>query len=230
MRRRILRVVSAVLVALQVVICLMPAKASAAERWLWPVPDSTNRSRGFSDWDSYADPPGPHCAQDITGSTNMKIVASRSGTVIKVLHGDETNWVGYGNGVVIDHGDGYYSHYAHMNYTSVTAGESVKRGQKLGGMGMTGVATGVHLHFAIKTNMYGGSSGSINNDPGQINYDYGNIYDKTPPTCSGFRVGEINALPRQHSVGCGICSRQTCKDLLVCSCIVCACILIHIII
>lgn len=61
---------------------------------------------------------------------------------------------GYGdNGeyIIIDHQNGYYTIYAHMcpGCRSVSAGEYVKKGQVIGGMGMTGAASGVHLHFGI---------------------------------------------------------------------------------
>ena len=131
-------------------------EAVAAEaQYLWPVPSSRSRSRGYS---------SSHDGQDITGGSGCDIVASKSGTVQKILHGDEKNWQGYGNGVVINHGDGYYTHYAHMSYVSVSQGQYVNQGQKIGGMGATGNATGVHLHFAIATSQYGGG-GRINSNP-----------------------------------------------------------------
>ena len=61
---------------------------------------------------------------------------------------------GYGmNGeiIFIDHGNGYYSEYAHMcpGCRYVKTGDVVEKGQPIGGMGKTGAATGVHLHYAI---------------------------------------------------------------------------------
>ena len=56
-----------------------------------------------------------------------------------------------GQVVIIDHENGYYTMYAHMVKGSqrVKTGDKVSRGQVIGGMGQTGFATGVHLHFAI---------------------------------------------------------------------------------
>ncbi len=59
------------------------------------------------------------------------------------------NW-GFGNGVVIDHGDGTVSEYAHMSATVVAHGHTVEQGQIIGYMGSTGASTGRHLHFTIK--------------------------------------------------------------------------------
>ena len=149
----------------------------AEGRYLWPVPTSRSISTYYS---------SSHDGLDITAPLNTTIVATKSGTVVAVLDGDVAGkWIGYGKGVVINHGDGYYSHYAHMNYTSVSTGQHVNQGDKLGGMGTTGNSTGVHLHFAVGTSMYG-AGGRINNNPEIINYIYST--DSTPPAISNVRV------------------------------------------
>ena len=156
-----------VVIALASILLLSPGKALAGENWLWPVPDWTGRlSRGYS---------SSHDGQDILQYEGAPIVASRSGTVARVLTPwtVDKNWQGYGYGVVINHGDGYFSHYAHMSGVSVSEGQSVSRGQQIGTMGATGNATGTHLHFAIATSVYGGG-GRINNNRDVINYDYTN--------------------------------------------------------
>lgn len=88
-----------------------------------------------------------HQAVDIANRSNPNIVASQGGTVVAA----GWNGGGYGNYVIIDHGNGYKTLYAHMlnNTISVTAGEKVGQGQKLGVMGSTGRSTGTHLHFEV---------------------------------------------------------------------------------
>jgi murein DD-endopeptidase MepM/ murein hydrolase activator NlpD len=90
-----------------------------------------------------------HQAVDIANSSNPPIVAAQSGTVITA----GWNAGGYGNYVVIDHGNGYKTLYGHMlnNSVVVKAGQKVNQGQKLGTMGSTGRSTGTHLHFEVKT-------------------------------------------------------------------------------
>ena len=88
-----------------------------------------------------------HQAVDIANKSNPDIVASQGGTVTVA------GWSGggYGNYVMVDHGNGYRTLYAHMlnNTISVRAGERVGQGQKLGVMGSTGRSTGTHLHFEV---------------------------------------------------------------------------------
>lgn len=88
-----------------------------------------------------------HQAVDIANHSNPVIMASQGGTVITA----GWNGGGYGNYVVVDHGNGYRTLYAHMlnNSVVVKAGDRVKQGQKLGIMGSTGRSTGTHLHFEI---------------------------------------------------------------------------------
>ncbi|MFA5750319.1 MAG: M23 family metallopeptidase [Candidatus Shapirobacteria bacterium] len=88
-----------------------------------------------------------HQAVDISNRSNPAIVAAQSGTVTTA----GWNGGGYGNYVVIDHGNGYKTLYAHMlnNSIVVKAGQKVTQGQKLGVMGSTGRSTGTHLHFEV---------------------------------------------------------------------------------
>lgn len=90
-----------------------------------------------------------HKAVDIANSSNPVILAAQGGTVVTA----GWNAGGYGNFVVIDHGNGYKTLYAHMlnNSMVVQAGQKVKQGQKLGVMGNTGRSTGTHLHFEVKS-------------------------------------------------------------------------------
>ncbi|NQD66381.1 M23 family metallopeptidase, partial [Bacillus haikouensis] len=59
---------------------------------------------------------------------------------------------GYGNKVVIDHQNGYKTIYAHLDSISVSAGQTIGRGEKIGIMGATGESTGVHLHIEVYKN------------------------------------------------------------------------------
>jgi murein DD-endopeptidase MepM/ murein hydrolase activator NlpD len=88
-----------------------------------------------------------HQAEDIANHSNPPIVAAQSGTVITA----GWNAGGYGNYVVIDHGNGYKTLYGHMlnNSVLVHAGQKVNQGQRIGTMGSTGRSTGTHLHFEI---------------------------------------------------------------------------------
>jgi len=86
-----------------------------------------------------------HKGIDIANRASPTVVAADSGKVIT------SGWsgVGYGNHVVIDHGNGYRTLYAHMQRLFVVPGQTVARGAALGQMGSTGRSTGIHLHFEI---------------------------------------------------------------------------------
>ncbi len=88
-----------------------------------------------------------HPAVDIASRESPAVVASQGGTVVTA------GWSngGYGNYVVIDHGNGYKTLYAHLlnNSIVVTVGQRVTQGQKIGILGSTGRSTGPHTHFEI---------------------------------------------------------------------------------
>jgi murein DD-endopeptidase MepM/ murein hydrolase activator NlpD len=87
---------------------------------------------------------GRHRGMDLAAAAGSPIIASNSGIVrlARMLPA-------HGNVVVIDHGQGIFTYYAHMSKILVTAGEKVKKGQQIGRVGSTGVATGPHLHFSV---------------------------------------------------------------------------------
>ncbi|MBM4402604.1 MAG: peptidoglycan DD-metalloendopeptidase family protein [Candidatus Cloacimonetes bacterium] len=88
-----------------------------------------------------------HMAVDIANSAAPAILAADSGTVAYA----GCDRYGYGCHVVVDHGNGYQSLYAHLSSFAVSAGQAVSQGQTLGTMGCTGRCSGTHLHFEIRS-------------------------------------------------------------------------------
>lgn len=129
---------------------LNPGAASGTGSLIWPVPCSTrvtsrfgNRSDPFTGETRY------HSGIDIDGYGNDggAIVAADAGTVITATYSD-----GYGNYIIIDHGNGYQTLYAHMSGMAVGQGSAVAQGQTIGYLGATGRATGTHCHFEVFIN------------------------------------------------------------------------------
>lgn len=103
-------------------------------------------------WPAY----GPYLSQyfawyhpgiDIPNRLAPAIVASDGGVVMVAGWPDNA---GYGNRVIINHGNGYTTLYAHLSNIYVSAGQTASRGQSIGQMGSTGRSTGTHLHFEIR--------------------------------------------------------------------------------
>ncbi len=88
---------------------------------------------------------GYHRGIDISGDIGTKVFASNSG-VVRIAR----KFTLEGNLVVIDHGEGIFSIYAHLQKIKVAEGDFVKKGQVIGTIGRSGRATGPHLHFGIK--------------------------------------------------------------------------------
>ena len=88
-----------------------------------------------------------HTGLDIANASAPDILAADSGTVIQAGWPDN---VGYGNRVIIDHGNGFVTLYAHMQAVYVSVGQTVNRGDSIGKMGSTGRSTGTHCHFEIR--------------------------------------------------------------------------------
>ena len=98
---------------------------------------------GHTDFENY------HTGIDLTSRSGTAILASASGKVIKASRG----WGGgYGNHIIISHGNGFTTLYGHMTSFSVSVGQWVNQGQQIGVMGSTGWSTGTHLHFEIRKN------------------------------------------------------------------------------
>ena len=115
----------------------------------WPVPSCTYITSKFGP--RYHPVTGAyqstHTGLDIGASHGATIVASDGGTVTTA--GEKG---GYGNCVMIDHGNGYYTLYGHMSSIAVSVGQSVSKGDTIGYVGSTGVSTGPHCHFEIRVN------------------------------------------------------------------------------
>ncbi|MGM0974614.1 MAG: peptidoglycan DD-metalloendopeptidase family protein [Bacillota bacterium] len=88
-----------------------------------------------------------HKGIDIARPSDRTIKAADNGTVVSAgMDG------GYGNKIVIDHNNGFRTIYAHLDSISVSVGQTVSKGSKIGIMGTTGDSTGVHLHFEVYKN------------------------------------------------------------------------------
>ena len=87
-----------------------------------------------------------HTGVDLAGREGLKVFATGDGKVEKV----DIKFTGYGNEIVINHGFGYKSRYAHLKSTLVHVGDRVKRGDLIGYVGSTGKSTGPHLHYEVE--------------------------------------------------------------------------------
>ena len=111
--------------------------------FIWPVPSSRRISSHFGKrWGK------AHQGIDIAGREGSYIVATANGTT--VYSGSGLN--GYGNLIVLSHGKGFFSVYAHNKKNFVTKRQRVFKGQVIGALGKTGKTTGPHLHFEIRKN------------------------------------------------------------------------------
>ena len=114
--------------------------------WGWPCPSCTYiTSRAGNRYHPIFGDYKYHSGIDIGAAYGAAVTASDSGTVIMAsVNG------GYGNCIMIDHGNGYYTLYGHLSGYAVSNGQSVSKGQTIGYVGDTGWATGPHLHFEIR--------------------------------------------------------------------------------
>jgi len=134
-----------------------PIETPAASGFSWPAPGFYYITSGYGQrWGTM------HRGIDISGGgiAGASACASKSGTVIAVNNScthDSPKYSnccgnGYGNYVLIDHGDGTTTLYGHLSYASVSVGETVSQQQAIGAIGCTGFSTGTHLHFEIRIN------------------------------------------------------------------------------
>ena len=121
--------------------------------WLWPLPSANLKltsAFGFR-YHPVSGLPQSHTGIDVAASIGVPIYAARGGQVIMSEYGTGVNW-SYGNFVVIDHGDGVTTLYAHMSQRTVGEGDLVTQGQLIGYVGDTGNVTGPHLHYEVRLN------------------------------------------------------------------------------
>jgi murein DD-endopeptidase MepM/ murein hydrolase activator NlpD len=90
-----------------------------------------------------------HKGIDIANRSTPNILAADSG---KIVVAGWPDGYGYGNRILIDHGNGFRTMYAHLSRVYVVSGQSVNRGDAIGKMGSTGRSTGIHLHFEVISN------------------------------------------------------------------------------
>lgn len=133
-------------------------KGECLYNFSWPCPSTKQVTSGVGPrWGT------THKGTDIGANMGSEIVASEGGRVVIASNTCTHNVPkdgscgcggGYGNYVIIDHGNGYWTLYGHMmeNSVTVTPGQYVKQGQKIGRVGTTGWSTGDHCHFEVRLN------------------------------------------------------------------------------
>jgi murein DD-endopeptidase MepM/ murein hydrolase activator NlpD len=110
--------------------------------FIWPTLATFLSGYGFSDF---------HPGIDIAGSEGNAVYASATGVVV---YAGWDNY-GYGQMVVIDHGDGWQTLYAHLSQVNVGCGQATFQGNVIGRVGSTGNSSGSHLHFEMESDAYG---------------------------------------------------------------------------
>ena len=111
-------------------------EGAGSGQFIWPAAGKITQGYSFY-----------HKAIDIANRAAGPILAADAGTVVGAGWLDNS---GYGNRVIVDHGNGFVTLYAHLSVVQVSAGQQVSRGQVVGQMGSTGRSTGTHLHFEIR--------------------------------------------------------------------------------
>jgi murein DD-endopeptidase MepM/ murein hydrolase activator NlpD len=114
-----------------------PGSGGSSRGWVWPVGGENYISQYF--WSG-------HRAIDIAAAEGTPVIAAVSGTV--VMAGWRST-VGGGNVIWVMNGTKLYTTYNHLSRVSVRVGQRISAGQRIGLVGMTGVATGPHLHFEV---------------------------------------------------------------------------------
>ena len=112
-------------------------------QFIWPVPGYRYCSRWYG---------SGHKGVDICAAACTPIYASAGGTVTKAGYNKAGAGTGYGYSIIISHGNGYTTVYAHCLSLAVRSGQTVRQGQLIGYVGSTGRSSGNHCHFEIRRN------------------------------------------------------------------------------
>lgn len=111
---------------------------------VWPVVGRLMSGFGTRT-DPFSDEGARHTGLDISAPMGTPVKAAADGVVISA------GWNGgYGRCVIVDHGNGYQTWYGHLSKIDVMEGEEIRQGETLGKVGMTGRATGPHLHYEVR--------------------------------------------------------------------------------
>ncbi|MCO8277172.1 M23 family metallopeptidase [Actinoplanes sp. TRM 88003] len=119
------------------------AKTQSATGWVNPMPSGRVTSCYGQRWGRL------HAGVDIAAPHGTPILAAGHGVVVRAGEAQ-----GYGLAVLIDHGNGYLTHYGHMSAIAVQEGQHVEAGEQIGDEGSTGHSTGPHLHFEVHQGFY----------------------------------------------------------------------------
>lgn len=123
-------------------------KQGANDKLHWP---SNTSNRVTSEYGKRTHPitgvEHTHTGTDIGAAAGTSVLAAENGVVI------HSGWIkGYGNTIIIDHGEELSTLYAHNSRLTVKSGDKIKRGQKVAEVGSTGNSTGPHIHFEVRIN------------------------------------------------------------------------------
>ncbi|MFI5492666.1 M23 family metallopeptidase [Actinoplanes sp. NPDC051859] len=118
-------------------------KTKPLPEWVHPMPEGAVTSCYGQRWGRM------HAGVDLAAPSGTPIVAAGAGVVVSAGPAD-----GYGLAVLIDHGNGYLTHYGHMSAITAVAGQTVEAGVEIGREGSTGHSTGPHLHFEVHQGTY----------------------------------------------------------------------------
>jgi murein DD-endopeptidase MepM/ murein hydrolase activator NlpD len=117
--------------------------ASVNAQWVNPLPAGVVTSCFGERWGRL------HAGVDLATAEGTPILAAGAGVIVTAGPAE-----GYGNAVLIDHGDGFLTHYGHLSVITVRVGQHVRTGEQIGNEGSTGHSTGPHLHFEVHQGHY----------------------------------------------------------------------------